>query len=44
MVQYESEHHHLVATAPLDGVEFDDDNDVVYDHLKSWTMKGPAFT
>jgi hypothetical protein len=41
---YQSEHQRLIAVAPLQGVEFEDDNGRVFDLLKSWTLNGPAWT
>jgi len=40
---YQSEHQRLIAVAPLQGVEFEDDNWGVFDLLKSWTLNGPAW-
>lgn len=41
---YENEHQRLVSIAPLEGLEFEEDNGHVYDYLKSWTLQGPAWT
>jgi hypothetical protein len=41
--EYESEHQRLVSLTPLEGYEFEEDNGIVFDYLKSWTIKGPAF-
>lgn len=41
---YDSEHQRLIAVTPLLGIEFSEDNGKVFDHLKSWTLKGPAWT
>jgi len=41
---YPSEHARLIATTPHAGLEFETDNGQVFDHLKSWTLNGPAWT
>jgi hypothetical protein len=41
---YDTEHQRLIAVTPLQGIEFGEDNGKVFDHLKSWTLKGPAWT
>jgi hypothetical protein len=41
---YPSEHARLIATTPHAGLEFETDNGRVFDHLKSWTLNGPAWT
>jgi len=41
---YQSEHHQVIAIAPLAGIEYEDDNGKVFDFLKSWTLNGPAWT
>ncbi len=38
---YQSDHNHLT---PLNGVEFGQDNDKVFDLLQSWTLNGPVWT
>ena len=43
LATYESEHQRLVAIAPLRGNEFKNDNGIVFDFLKSWTINGPAY-
>jgi hypothetical protein len=42
--QNDSEHQRLVAIAPLQGFDFNTDNGQVFDHLKSRTLEGPAWT
>jgi hypothetical protein len=41
---YINEHQRVIAIMPLQGIEFGEDNGKVFDHLKSWTLKGPAWT
>jgi hypothetical protein len=41
---YPSEHARLIAITPHAGLEFETDNGRVFDHLKSWTLNGPAWT
>jgi len=41
---YPSEHARLIAITPHTGLEFNTDNGRVFDHLKSWTLNGPAWT
>jgi hypothetical protein len=41
---YINEHQRVIAITPLQGIEFGEDNGKVFDHLKSWTLKGPAWT
>jgi hypothetical protein len=33
--EYESEHQRLVSLTPLEGYEFEEDNGIVFDYLKS---------
>jgi len=40
---YDTEHQQLIAITPLQGIEYGEDNSKVFDHLKSWTLKGPAW-
>jgi len=41
---YQTEHHRLISVTPLAGIEYEEDNGKVFDFLKSWTLKGPAWT
>jgi hypothetical protein len=41
---YDNEHQRIIAITPLQGIEYGEDNGKVFDHLKSWTLKGPAWT
>jgi len=41
---YPNEHARLIAITPHTGLKFDTDNGRVFDHLKSWTLNGPAWT
>jgi hypothetical protein len=41
---YQSEHHRLIAITPLLGIEFEEDNGIVFNLLKSWTHNSPAWT
>jgi len=41
---YINEHQRIIAITPLQGIEYGEDNGKVFDHLKSWTLKGPAWT
>jgi hypothetical protein len=41
---YQTEHHRLISVMPLAGIEYEEDNGKVFDFLKSWTLKGPAWT
>jgi hypothetical protein len=41
---YQSDHHRMIAIAPLAGPEYEEDNGKVFDLLKSWTINGPAWT
>jgi hypothetical protein len=41
---FDTEHQRLIAVTPLQGIEFGEDYGKVFDHLKSWTLKGPAWT
>ncbi len=40
---YNDEHQRLVAIAPLAGNKFKQDNGIVFDFLKAWTINGPAY-
>jgi hypothetical protein len=44
LAAYPNEHTRLIAVTPHTGLEFDTDNGRVFDHLKSWTLNGPAWT
>jgi hypothetical protein len=41
---YQSEHHCIISITPLVGNKFEEDNEKVFDFLKSWTLNGPAWT
>lgn len=41
---YQSEHHRLIEKTPLAGIAYEDDDEKVFDLLKSWTINGPAWT
>jgi hypothetical protein len=42
--RFDTEHQRVIAITPLQGMEYGEDNGKVFDHLKSWTLKGPAWT
>ncbi len=44
LAAYPNEHARLIAITPHAGLEYETDNGRVYDHLKSWTLNGPAWT
>ncbi len=44
MAVYENEHQRHIAIAPIQGLEFEEDNGKVFDTLKSLTLNGPAWT
>jgi hypothetical protein len=41
---YQTEHHRLTSITPLVGIEYKEDNGLVFDFLNSWTLNGPAWT
>jgi len=43
-VVYQTEYHRLLSITLLVGIEYEEDNGRVFDFLKSWTLKGPAWT
>jgi hypothetical protein len=41
---YDNEYQRIIAIMPLQGIEYGKDNGKVFNHRKSWTLKGPAWT